>query len=226
MALHDDETGVTLLDSQVPFMPGVLPPKVEKFYMNPIRYRTNYRTVPCFIVICVVCLALVIILGTIDDQKFMPIMIALFALLGVAMVWLLRMVPKTREQEMALELERYDFDTSQVEEQEIYRLELEGLELEFSENGLKVDGRFHWYNPVSPRLVVTNRFNRVWLAIRFGGADDLKALFVPLSPVLLKAVESLPIPLENPQMFAYLLTHKENAFAQIYKYGTFQVFED
>ena len=224
MAIYNDKTGEVLLDSQVPFVGGVLPPALEKKYMNPIRFRTNYRIVPGFVILCAVCLALVVILGSIDDQKFMPVMIGLFAVITVAALWLLLTEPKTREKELALELERYDFDYTAFPEQDRYETELEGLKLEFSENGLTVNGQFCWYNHLRPRLVTSNLCNRVWVAVQFG-ADAKNAVFAPLDPVVLRAVVSFRIPLENGKSLEYLLRHKRNVFAQIYQTGTFTVFD-
>lgn len=226
MAVYDDESNITLLDSQVPFVPTAFPPSLNKRYMNPIRFRTNYLVLPCYLVFCAACLILVLVLGGIDDQKYAPFMIGSFVLLGGATVCLLAAVPQTRKKELALELDRYDFDYSNVEEQEFYIINLEGIELRFGRNGLSVDGQFHWYGHTAPRLVTSNKFNRIWIAIRFGSEDDLTALFVPLQPVLIRAVEHLVIPLRNPEELDYLLTHKQNTFAQIYNRGTFQVFSN
>ena len=222
MAIYDDKTGLTLLDAQVPFVPGNLPPRLEKYYMNPIRYRTNYRILPGFLALCAVCLTLVIVLGSIDDQKFMPLMVALFAVMAAAAVWLLLTVPKTREKELALERDRYDFDAVC---EDTDTLDYEGNLLKFSENGLTWNDKFYWYSHLKPRLVTSNKFNRVWLAIRFGN-DPVASVFAPLGPEMLHMLRKYAIPLENPKELDYLLTHKRNAFAQIYNTGTFTVFED
>lgn len=222
MAIYDDRTGYTLLDAQIPFVSGNLPPRLEKRYMNPLRYRTNYRILPAFLALYAVCLVLVIVLGSIDDQKFMPLMIALFALMAVATVWLLLTVPKTRGKELVLERARYDFET---ECEDTDTLDYEGNLLKFSENGLTVNDTFYWYSHLCPRLVTSNKFNRVWLAIQFG-RNPVASVFAPLGPELLHILRKFDIPLENPEMLEYLLSHKNNAFAQIYNTGTFTVFED
>ena len=223
MAVYDDKTGITLLDAQVPFIAGVLPPGLEKRYMNPIRYQTNYRLVPCYALFCAVCFVTGIVLMGIDDERFAPVFVGLLAIMGLVSVWLLLKVPETRKKELRLELERYDFDASFVPEHNKYTIAYEGAELVFDSNGIKVDEKFYWYGHLTPTLVTSNRFNRVWVAVMFG-ADPTKALFVPVSPALIRAVEDLNIPLKNREAFDYLLQHKENAFAQIYKYGTFQIF--
>ena len=225
MAIYDTKTGVTVLDSQVPFVTGNLPPKLEKRYMNPIRYRTNYRIMPMYILFAVLCIGLAVTLMEIDEHKFLPMFIGLFALFGIGTVLMLMNVPKTRKKELELELDRYDFEYSDVPVQEQYTIGYEGSELVLSANGLTLDGKFYWYSHLNPALVVSNKFNRIWLAIWFGN-DPMKSLYVPLDPVLLCSIEALDIPLENREELEYLLKNKENAFAQIYSYGTFRVFED
>lgn len=222
MAIYDDKTGVTLLDAQVPFVECTLPPRLEKHFMNPIRYRTNYRILPGFVAFCAACLALIVALGSIDDEKFMPLMIVLFGAMAVAAVFLLWTVPKTREKELASERVRYDFDTAC---EDTDTLDYEGNVLRFSENGLTLNDKFYWYSHLRPRLVTSNKFNRVWLAIQLG-SDPTGSIFAPLGPEMLHMLRKYDIPLENPKELDYLLAHKRNAFAQIYNTGTFTVFED
>ena len=225
MAIYDTKTGVTVLDSQVPFVTGNLPPKLEKRYMNPIRFRTNYRIIPAYILLVAVCIGLGLVLMEIDEERFLPAFIGLFALMGIASVLLMLSVPKTRKKELEYELARYDLDYSDVPVQDQYTIAYEGSELVLSANGLTLDGKFYWYSHLNPALVVSNKFNRIWLAIWFGN-DPMKSLYVPLDPVLLRSVEALDIPLENREELESLLKNKENAFAQIYSYGTFWTFED
>ena len=223
MAIYDDKSGITILDSQVPFVTGNLPPKLEKQYMNPIRYCTNYRIVPAYILFAAVCIGLGLLLMKIDEHRFLPVFIGLFVLLGIVSVCLVLSVPKTRKKELTLELERYDFDASSVPKQDRYMIAYEGSELVFSSEGMMVDGTFYWYNHLKPGLVTSNRFNRVWVAVMFG-EDPIKSLFVPISPVVIRAIEDFSIPLQNREAFDYLMEHKENAFAQIYNHGNFRIF--
>lgn len=225
MAIYDDKTGVTIRDSQVPYVAGSLPVKLEKRYMNPIRFRTNYRIVPAYGIFCALCLILGLVLMEIDDKKFLPVFLGLFALMAVVTVWLLRQVPATRKAELKAELDRYDFDTGDIPAQKTYEFFDEGMELTLDANGMTVEGKFCWYGHLKPALVTTNRFHRVWLAIQFG-EDPKTALFVPLSAELIHAVQNLPIPLTNPERLDFLLTHKENVIAQVYNTGTFRTFED
>ncbi len=225
MAIYDDKTGVTVADSQVPFVTGMLPTRLEKYYMNPIRYRVNYRIVPAYGLLCVLCVTLIVVLMETDPERFAPAFFLLMGVMAAATVLLLSRVPKLRQKELTMELDRYDLDVSGLEPRDRYVLDYEGAELILDQNGLTLDGKFYWYNHLKPGLVTTNRFNRVWLAIQFG-EDPLHSLFVPLSPELICGVQNLPIPLVNPEMLDFLLTHKENVFAQIYNTGTFRVFDD
>lgn len=223
MAIQDTKTGLTLQDSQVPFVPGVLPPRIEKQYMNPIRYRTNYRIVPGYAVFCVLCLALGLILMEIDSKKFLPVFIGAFILMGAASVWLMLSVSKTRRAELKAELERYNLNPAGTEMHDSLTLSCDGSQITLDRNGLYIDGQFHWYTYLNPILVTSNRFNRVWLAIRFGN-DPVKALYLPLCSKLIQAVSEFDIPLANPEKLEFLLNYKENAFAQIYNSGSFKVF--
>ena len=224
MIIYDDKTDITALDEQIPFMRGVLPPKLEKQYMNPIRYRMNYRIIPCYALLCAACLISGIVLMEIDEKKFTLVFVGLLAIIMLLSVWLLLSVPKMRKKELLLEMERYDFHDADIPQDSRYIIEYGGAELVFDSNGIDVDGTFYWYSHLNPQLVTSNRFNRVWAAIMFGN-DPVKSLFVPISPVLIRAVKTLEIPLQNKEAFSYLVQHKENAFAQIYKYGTFQIFD-
>ena len=223
MPIHDTKTGLTLQDSQVPFAPGALPPRLEKQYMNPIRYRVNYRIVPGFALFSAGCLALALVLMSIDDKKYTPAFLVLLGLVLAASILLLLSVPKTRKAEMASELGRYDFEVPPMDAQEPCTLNHEGAELAFEQQGLRIDGEFYWYSHLKPVLVTSNRFNRVWIAVRFG-TEPLKALYVPLCPQMLRAVQEFDIPISNREKLVFLLKYKENAFAQIYSSGNFQVF--
>jgi len=225
MAIYDDKTGVTVADSQVPFVTGILPPRLEKIYMSPLRYRVNYRIVPAYALLCILCAGLAVVLMEIDSERFAIAFLILFGIMAAATVAVLSQVPKLRQKELAMELERYDLDASGLESRDRYVLDYEGAELVLDQNGLTIDGKFYWYNHLNPGLVTTNRFNRVWLAVQFGD-DPLQSLFVPLSAELIHAVQNLPVPLVNPEMLDFLLTHRENAFAQIYNTGTFRVLDD
>ena len=225
MAIHDDRTGVTLEDTQVPFVAAMLPPSLEKLYMNPIRFRMNYRMVPGVAALCMACVILSIVLMEQDSQANLWAFLVLMGILAAACIWVVLQVPKMRTAELRAELDRYDLEPAPAEESGSYTLTHEGRELILNGDGIRYDGTFYWYNHLKPRLVTSNRFLRVWVAIQFG-TDPVNSLFVPLCPALLAAIRDLEIPLENPTALEFLLTHKENAFGQIYQSGSFILFDD
>jgi len=225
MAIFDEKTGITLEDSQVPFAAGKLPVSLECRYMNPIRFRMNYRIVPGFAALCLGCVTLSIILMERDDRAFLWAFLVLMGIVAAASIWLVMQVPKMRKLELQAELDRYDLEPAPAEENGSYSLAHEGRELILNGDGIRYDGVFYWYNHLKPRLVTSNRFLRVWIAIQFGTVP-VKSLFVPLCPTLLAAIRDFKIPLENPEALEFLLTHKENAFGQIYQSGSFILFDD
>ena len=225
MAIYDTKTGITLGDSQVPFVAGKLPPSLEKPYMNPLRFRMNYRIVPGYAVLCILCVVLSIVLMEHDQEAFLWVFLVLMGIIAAASVLLVMQVPKMRGLEIRAELDRYDLEPAPCEESGVYTLEYEGSTLSLEKDGIRLDGTFYWYNHLAPRLVTSNRFLRVWVAIQFG-TDPVKSLFVPLCPALITAVRELEIPLKNPEALEFLLTHKENAFGQIYQSGSFIIFDD
>lgn len=222
MGVYDDQTGITIRDSQVPFVPGMLPPKVEKQYMNPIRFRINYRVVPAFGIFCLLCIGISLVLMEIDEAKYSGVFIVLLALVGVASVALMVSVPKTRGWEISAELKRYDLTKGTIPEGIEFTLEQEGMKLVFRQDGLELDGRFYWYNQVAPKFVTSNRFNRIWLAVQFG-TDPIHSVFLPLSPEVIALVDRFSIPIGNREQYDFLLGHKELCFDQIYKTGTIHV---
>lgn len=222
MGIYDDETGIFVSDSKLPFVTGILPPKLEQNYMNPVRFLINYRIVPGFGILCGLLLAIIVILMSIDDVKYGTVAIILFGLIGLLCVVLLMTVPKTREWEIAAELKRYDFSPTATVSGDTWELQDEGTSLCFSKDGLTIDNQFFWYNHLQPCLVTTNRFNRIWIALQFG-SDPMHSVYVPLTSELIAAVNHFEIPLKHPEALNFLLENKEKVFREIYSTGTFSV---
>lgn len=225
MGVYNDENGFFATDAQLPFTPGLLPPRLERIYMNPVRFLINYRIVPGFGILCGLLLAAIVILMSIDEAKYGTAAMVLFGVIGVLCVAFLLTVPKTRDWEVAAELRRYDFSAPYAPLQDTWIVEDEGIIMQFSQNGLRIGEKFYWYNHLSPKLATSNQFNRVWLALQFG-ADPMRSVFVPLSSEAIAAVDHFSIPLQNKDALHYLLKNKEQVFHEIYRTGTFSVPED
>lgn len=220
MAVYNNETDFYARDSQLPFIPGFLPPNLERHYMNPIRHFINYKIVPGFGIICGLLLVVIFILMSIDEAKYTSTAIILFCIIGLFCVALLLTVPKTRKWEIAAELKRYNFSPLVTPLEDYWTLEDEGVTLQFSKDGLRVNDKFYWYNHLTPKLATSNRFNRIWIALQFG-SDPMHSVFVSLSPEAIAAVDHFSIPLQNKDAFDYLLINKEKTFEEIYSTGSF-----
>ncbi|MCI6728585.1 MAG: hypothetical protein MR473_00155 [Clostridiales bacterium] len=222
MAVYNNETGFYARDSQVPFIEGGFPPRVERHYMNRTRFLTNYCIVPGFMVLCGLLIAVAMILVNIDEEKYSATAILLFAILVASCVTLLAIVPKMRKLEIAEELKRYDLTPAPSLPEDSWTVDDEGVRLKLSQYGIEVNEQFYWYNHVSPKLATSNYFNRIWLALQFG-TEPLNSVFIPLTPEAIAAVNQFSIPLENKEAFLYLLEHKEKVFHEIYNTGTFHI---
>lgn len=221
MAIDSDEKGV-ILDAQAPFIEGGFPISIERSFMNPIRYRMNYRIIPAYGIFCAVCLIGSFFLMSQDESRYWPMLVAALAAVAAASIWLLRKVPKTRQTELDAELARYDLDCSHVPEAESYRVAYETGELILTADGLRDGERFYWYNHLTPRLATSHRFNRVWIALQLG-KTPLESYFLPLNPTVLRVIRQFQIPLENPEELEYLLAEPKKAVAQIYNTGNIQI---
>lgn len=222
MAVYNSQTDSYIPDSQIPFLPGLWPPKIERRFMSRIRYLINYRIVPGFGIFCGICLAAIIILMEMDESKYGGVAGVLFGLIALSGIVILATVPKTRNWEIAEELKRYDLTQSHPVPEDGYTMEQDGVKIEFTGEGLRVDGVFYWYNRLSPMLATSNRFLRIWLALQFS-TDSTHAFFIPLSSEVIAAINQFSIPIGNRQQFDFLLENKEEAFRQIYSTGSIRV---
>lgn len=222
MAVFNDENGFYARDSQFPFIPGVTPPRIERYFMNPVRFIINYRVVPGFGILCGLLLAVILILMRLDEAKYATTSIILFGVIGLLCAAVLLTVPKTRSWEIAAEMKRYQLSPLPTPLEDPWVITDEDITLQFSMDGLKIDDKFYWYNHLSPKLATSNRFNRVWIALQFG-SDPMHAVFVPLSPEAIAAVEQFSIPLQNKDAFDFLLNNKEKVFEEIYHTGSFYI---
>lgn len=135
---------------------------------------------------------------------------------------LVSQIPKTRKQEITIELSRYDFDRDHFPMQDRYKAENELWEVYLTQTGLVVNGKRYYYSSLRPTLITSNHFMRIWVSIQFGDGP-WNGVYVPLDGSIIRAIEEFEIPISNPEEFAYLLQHKEEAFMQIYVTGKIRV---
>lgn len=212
-----------LPDETIPFLPCPFTRENEKRFMNPVRYSTNHILLPVYIAFSVLCLGVGIVLMSLDENRFTWLFILCMAVFAVISAVVLYQVPQTRKKEVAIELSRYDFDVENFEKRECYDAQNEIWEVVLTQTGLYVEGKHYYYSSLSPTLVTSNHFNRIWVSIRFGD-DPWHGVYVPLNGSIIRAVEEFDIPITNREKIKYLIEHKENAFAQIYNSGTFNIY--
>ena len=81
----------------------------EKKEMNPIRFKMNYIIVPIFLLFMIICIAIILITLSINEEKYTPLAIVLFCAIGLFMLGLLVSIPFVRKKEIILEMGKYDF---------------------------------------------------------------------------------------------------------------------
>lgn len=192
--------------------------KFEKANMNKIRYTMNYRIVPLYLLAVVSCIVIVGILMTVDESRYTPVAIGLFALIGILTLAFVSSVPFVRKREILAEMKRYDFHTGGVEPRDVYDFSDEEVSLRFDPNGMYVNDTFFWYNHLNIFINTSNYLNRVWISIVFlvSESDYYELL---LNGETISMIERFNIHLGNRQTLDYLVHHKEEAFIKIYKTG-------
>lgn len=105
--------------------------KQERRQLSPIRKKINYIVLPIYIVSCIALLVPMIWLIEIDDEKYLPVFLALFGVFVLMTAALLISMPFIRKKEAAIELEKYDFDLKNTEPREEYIFEYSELAATF-----------------------------------------------------------------------------------------------
>ncbi len=132
------------------------------------------------------------------------------------------LIPYVNRQAVRNELALYDFDTSQIPEQEEFTFTDEaGSSIIFDRNGLHAEGTLHCYNHMAKPVVTGNYCKRVWTGIRFAVSQE-QVIDLPPEPLVLKMLETFHVQLSNQQVLDYILANKENAFRQIYTKRLYQ----
>lgn len=214
----------TILDDQAPFIPVRYPSFIEREYMNPIRYKTNYRLVPGFGIFAILCGGIGLVLISMDMHKYLPAFLGLVVLILAVFAVMMVVINRIAKQEMEMECARFDFDYSKVEDRDSYVIPYEQGDVELTREGYIRNGEFHSYEEVKPKLTTSHTFNRVWLAIQLGEKRKY-SLFLHLDPTVIKAVKHLEIPLENADDLRYLLKYPREACEQVYREGKFYVLD-
>lgn len=119
-----------------------------------------------------------------------------------------------------VELERYNFDTSNIEELEMYEFYYaDGSSLKFDKNGMYIDDELFYYNDISKLVLTSNYRRRIGIYIQFYVSEEQCIALSLDEGLTLKILESLNIQLDNMNVLEYILSNKRKAFEQIYRKG-------
>lgn len=195
---------------------------LEDNHSNKIRFIMNYRIVPAYLIFSVVLLVAIGILMSIDEEKYTPVSIGLFIVIGIASIVLLASVPFIRKKEIESEINRYDFDTQNIELKDVYNFSNDEVSFCFDKNGMFVNESFYWYNHLKIFITTSNSLNRIWISTVFF-IDEDNFCEIPLDGEIISMIYAFNMNLENPELLKYIIEHKEDAFTKIYKLGTLKL---
>ena len=191
---------------------------IEKMQMLPWDFAVSYVVTPVYLAACIALTIAFGILMELDSQTYLThglVCLGTFAFITAAM---LISVPILRRKTLNFELNRYDFDYSAEEAQELYDFSNGELSLKFDKTGMYVDGERYEYNRLTRRLMTSNQGRRVWLGLEFSPPEEW-SIALPVNPKTLKMLEHFEINLENEEVLRYMIENKEKAFRQIYGIG-------
>ncbi len=187
--------------------------RYEKSHMNEIRYIMNYRIVPGYLLLIIIC-----VMMSIDETKYTPLAILLFGIIGLLTVLLLASGPFVRKKEIQMEMGRYNFERREIEPTQIFDFSNEENSIQFDSNGMTVNDAFYWYNHLTVRVITSNYLLRIIINIIFI-IDEMNCYQIPFNGDTIDMIRQFDIKLENPDDFEYIVNHKENAFRKIFLKG-------
>lgn len=196
--------------------------RYEKARMLPLNFTMSYIITPLYVLISI---GLLVAFGTLmekdDAGNFIPGLLCLGAM-ALLSVGLLCLVPYVRKRAIAEEIARYDFDVSDVGDQDEWDFSDGEHQTVFNRYGIVLDGQLHYYNHIRKVVTTDNQCQRVNISLLFVIDDDTYGS-VPLTKSTLKVIRQFNIRLINQDKLDYIIGHKEQAFKEIYLKGAVTV---
>ena len=91
----------------------------EKTQMLPLNFTASYILTPIYAVVCFLLIGTFAVLMEIDDEKYLVHgLLCLGAMVFISIIFL-ACVPIVRKKAIKIEIERYNFDTSKEEREEL-----------------------------------------------------------------------------------------------------------
>lgn len=195
--------------------------------MNKIRFITNRYIAMPFLAFSILGAVVSLVLMSIDEVKYLPVLIVYFVITGVASIGLFITTPIIRKKEIQIELGKYNSSIDDVEDKdEVEFFTNEEFNVTLSRQGIEIAEYFFDYSYFDIYLQTGNRLNLVNLNIMFFSnlkydrdVDEKIQFSIPFSKELLYSIKEYHVPIENEDDMRFIINNKEAAFSQIYKYG-------
>ncbi len=191
----------------------------EKARMLPLNALLVYRITSVYVFVSVLLSVGFGVLMDIDDERYFLPAISLIGIFAALSIVLLASLPYVRKKAVETELQRYDFDTSSINSADVWTISAEGETVRFDRRGMQVRGVRHDYDGLRCRIVTNNYYQRINISLWCASSEEEDGVLLPLTSQVLKMIEYLNIPLDNPETLDFILHHRVAAFRQIYDKG-------
>lgn len=193
--------------------------EADRQVMLPLNFRFARQIAPAYGLVSILLIVGVSILMDGDEERcFVPALVLMGVFMAMSIA-LLACMPYVRKKALEAELQRYDFAAAGIETPDVWEGAADGRLLRLDKEGARLDGTAYTYDQLSCRIVTNNYAKRINVALWIVPSDEEDGAHLPLTAQTLRLLECLPIRLENPELLAYILSHKAEAFRQIYDRG-------
>lgn len=201
--------------------------KKSKKKMNLIRWNYRYILAPSIILVNLIALIIIFIVGKTYEDKILYFIALCFSFI-FSTLYLIFVNKKVSESEVKLELDKHNFDYSNLETKKYYQLNLVDVNgtqeyITFMDGKLHMFGQTYDYDDLWFFLVSNNEYKTVNLDIKiyFSNPKDVNSsyMLLVLDNQMLMILDQFDIKVENYKELQYLLKNKEDAFKQILKYS-------
>ena len=190
----------------------------EKAAMHPLNRLATYVLTPVYLVVSGIIIVVCTVVMEIDEKRFLPLLLILMGVFVLMSILLLACVPLIRKKVLQDEMDRYNFDFSDLPYSDVYEYCSDDCTVRFDENGMYVEDNLFYYNHLTITVVTSNYCHRIYIAVRFA-ADEENYIEIHLGARVLKMIRDLQIPVQNQNTLDYILSNKTEAFKHIYNKG-------
>lgn len=190
--------------------------------MYPFHFIISYIVTPVYLAVSLALMIMFGVLMELDEQAYFPYGLICLGSFVFLTIVILSIAPYFRKKAIRLELERYDFDTSNVDTPEQVHFSSEGVTVKFDANGMYVNDKQFSYHQMIKTIETSNRYKRIYIYFQFTTVKGWR-IFLPITPVTIKMLDSMKIRLDNHEILDYIIHNKKDAFTQIYIKGNIHI---